>query len=99
MCSRMPRAAGDAVAPPWLFVLFTILLMTPTASAVVPAAPTVDAFDLASLDDGSAVEPDADAAAAQTPAVAPLPPALASGLIGLTAMAVLRVGRRIYRRR
>lgn len=99
MCSRMPRAVGDVVAPPWLFVLFAIVLMTPTASAVVPPAPTVDAFDLASLQATTVSEPDADAAAAQTPAVAPLPPALASGLLGLTAMAVLRVGRRVYRRR
>ena len=98
MCPPVPRAAGDAVAPPWLFVLFTLVLMAPTASAAVPPAPTLDAFDLASLPMADAAEADRDGSAPR-PAVAPLPPALASGLVGLTAMAVLRVGRRVYRRR
>ena len=38
------------------------------------------------------------AAQAEAPVVVPLPPALGTGLVGLAAMAILRVGRRVYRR-
>ena len=99
MFSRTPRAAGDLVARAWL-IAFTMmtLAVTPAARAVVTPASTVDAFDLTSLQAVPAVEADGPDAA-PAPAVAPLPPALATGLAGLAAMAVLRVGRRVYRRR
>ena len=103
MFARMPRAAGDFfVAPPWLiaFSMILAIVLPAAATAAVPPSPTVDAFDLDALKAAPAAGTDRTSAdAAPAPAVAPLPPALATGLAGLTAMAVLRVGRRVYGRR
>ena len=101
MCDRMPRSGGATIAPAWLIALMMVRMAAPSGRASVPPAPTVDAFDLSSLDVAELDEPGASAAQAPavTPAVAPLPPALATGLAGLAAMAALRVGRRVYRRR
>ena len=71
------------------------------AAPAVPAAVT-DQFPLGAPSGWEAAGEPATAGAAadaQAPAVVPLPPALGTGLMGLAGMALLRVGRRVYRRR
>ena len=74
----------------------------PAPAAEVPQAATTDQLDLSSLErpvppDASAPVPSTSAAPDAVPV--PLPPALGTGLVGLATVAVLHVGRRVYRRR
>jgi hypothetical protein len=76
-------------------VVLTIVLMNVRAGATVAGAfapPTADP----SGDSAASFVADTDG---ERPAIVPLPPALGTGLVGLGTMAVLRVGRRVYRRR
>ena len=109
MCSRTLRTPGGN-ARAWViysFVVVSAILATSASAAVVPVDVTVDQFDLGASDESfqSAIDVNLSpltldpAEAHATPSVVPLPPALGTGLFGLAAMAVLRVGRRVYRRR
>jgi len=95
-----PRGAAVALA--------TVLVVPAAARAAgpsdvsPPAVPTIT-IDQIPLGPVPNCEPDQqnafDAAADETPAIVPLPPALATGLTGLAGMMVVRVGRRVCRRR
>ena len=96
-------------APAGLWALAVVMMLTaPHASASASAATAPDPADLLGLrttdgpDDPLAATSLSFAATAEPqekPVTVPLPPALATGLAGFAAMAVLRVGRRVYGRR
>ena len=106
MCSRTPHApCGNAGAWVILLVAFVSAVVAGRAGAsarhaVVPVEVTVDQFELPRHREssGGGAESRPSGAAEPAPLVAPLPPALGTGLAGLGAMALLRVGRRVVRR-
>jgi hypothetical protein len=111
MCSRTLHAP-DGNAGAWVILLSAVVLASGAApaaavpAAVVPVGATVDQFELPPPGESSPGETDlhssfgsAAAAPQAAPVVVPLPPALGTGLAGFAAMALLRVGRRVYRRR
>jgi hypothetical protein len=101
MCSQILRA-GCGVAVVAAVLLAPAAVASP-AGGLAPAVPTAvtDQFPLSTTPgrDGAGEGGLAGADADQAPVVVPLPPAVATGLMGLAGMALFRVGRRVYRRR
>ena len=85
MCSRSAFAPAAAIV--LIIALTNLTAAGATAGAIAHPADQSDDSPAGFVADG------------ERPAVVPLPPALGTGLVGLATMAVLRVGRRVYRRR
>jgi hypothetical protein len=105
MFVRNLRAPGGNARARVILTLTVVgLLAVPSGAAVVPVGVTMDQYELPPADGPGGIDaqpgaPTPAAPADAAPVIVPLPPPLFSGLLGLGAMAAIRVCRRVGRRR